>query len=243
MEFTGTEEITSFHRLGDVQLDVQAYELRDGETETGEGNKGSIWPSESDDDLPQARVIPLPSKSLDGIWDTLIFDTAMPTDLLRFLTRMMSMSKTLKMSLKAFNWNRLLLLYGPPGTGKTTLCLALAQKLTIRLGRHFTQAKLVEISSHSLLSKYFSESGKLVAKLFEDIQDMAEDEETLICVLIDEVESLTGVREKSVKGNETNDALRVGYFPTSNSVLVLTPSRQQTSYSQVLTDYGFVRML
>ena len=48
---------------------------------------------------------------------------------------------------------------GPPGTGKTTLCKALSHKLCIRLSDRFTSGQLVEINSHSLFSKWFSEVG------------------------------------------------------------------------------------
>lgn len=88
---------------------------------------------------------------------------------------------------------------------------ALAHKLTIRLGRHFTKGLLVEIDSQALLSKWFGESGKLIGKMFEQVHAMAEDETTVVCVLIDEVETLTGSREKAVNGNEVGDALRVGF--------------------------------
>ncbi len=77
------------------------------------------------------------------------------------------------------------------------------------MGRHFTQGKLVEINCQSLLSKWFSESGKLVGKTFSDIQALADEDETLICVLIDEIESLTGSREKASNSNECSDSLRV----------------------------------
>lgn len=121
-----------------------------------------------------------------------------------------------------------MLLYGPPGTGKTSLwhvlhqftiygvCTniqrsrALAQKLSIRLGKQYRNSKLIEIDSHSLFSKFFGESGKLVGLLFEEIERLLEQEkDTFICILIDEVESLTSARDQVAGHNEPRDGLRV----------------------------------
>ena len=45
----------------------------------------------------------------------------------------------------------------------------------------------MEVNAHSLFSKWFSESGKLVAKLFAKLTEMVEDTDCLVFVLIDEV--------------------------------------------------------
>jgi len=103
----------------------------------------------------------------------------------------------------------MVLLHGPPGTGKTTLCKALAQKLACRMSHMYESAVLVEIHSHSLFSKWFSESGKLVARLFEYIRELVDEPGTLVCVLIDEVESLTSARASAMGGSEPSDAVRV----------------------------------
>jgi pachytene checkpoint protein 2 len=85
----------------------------------------------------------------------------------------------------------------------------LAQKLAIRLGKHFPRSKLVEIQAHTLGSKFFSESGKLVSKMFEGIEAMlVEEEDTFVCVFIDEVETITARREQAITGNEPLDAMR-----------------------------------
>ena len=95
-----------------------------------------------------------------------------------------------------------------PGTGKTSLCRALAHKLAIRLSHRFKCGTLLEIHSHSLYSKWFSTSGKLVSALFSMVRDMVEDDpHSLVCVLIDEVESLASSRNNS-SGSDPSDAMR-----------------------------------
>lgn len=67
---------------------------------------------------------------------------------------------------------------------------------------------LFEINSHSLFSKWFSESGKLVMKMFEQIQEVIEMKSSLVCVLIDEVESIAYARG-NISTNEPSDSVRV----------------------------------
>ena len=47
---------------------------------------------------------------------------------------------------------------------------------------------------------YSPQSGKLVQKMFAKITELIEDTDSLVCVLIDEVESLTAARKASMSG-------------------------------------------
>lgn len=51
----------------------------------------------------------------------------------------------------------------------------------------YSHGKLIEINSHSLFSKWFSESGKLVQRLFGMVTEMVEDESGFVVVLIGEL--------------------------------------------------------
>ena len=79
----------------------------------------------------------------------------------------------------------------------------------------FDYGHLIEINSHSLFSKWFSESGKLVQKMFEVIEDLVNDPRALVCVLIDEVESLAAARNRCYAIHEIScesNSKRTGAF-------------------------------
>uniref|UniRef100_A0AAR2IR83 Pachytene checkpoint protein 2 homolog n=1 Tax=Pygocentrus nattereri TaxID=42514 RepID=A0AAR2IR83_PYGNA len=163
---------------------------------------------EEEEELSAANHWLLPAAELHGIWESLIYEEAIKTHLLDYVSTAIFFSDK-NVDSNLVTWNRVVLLYGPPGTGKTSLCKALAQKLSIRMSGRYSYGQFVEINSHSLFSKWFSESGKLVTKMFQKIQELIDDKEALVFVLIDEVESLTAARNASQAGTEPSDAIRV----------------------------------
>lgn len=82
----------------------------------------------------------------------------------------------------------------------------MAEKLAIRLGK---SVYYLQVNCQALLSKWFSESGKLVKRLFEDVRLICKEyPNDLVVVAFDEIESILVSRETSFKGAEPSDTIR-----------------------------------
>lgn len=76
------------------------------------------------------------------------------------------------------HWRRNSLFVCLTGMYRDTLLTAYSSSV------RYPHSRLLEINSHSLFSRWFSESGKLVQRLFSTVTDMVEDEDTFVVVLI-----------------------------------------------------------
>ncbi|XP_063670551.1 pachytene checkpoint protein 2 homolog isoform X2 [Pan troglodytes] len=228
-DYTWTEFDEPFLTRNVQSVSIIDTELKVKDSQLNEDGPSSENLEEETENLIASNHWVLPAAEFHGLWDSLVYDVEVKSHLLDYMMATLLFSDK-NVNSNLITWNRVVLLHGPPGTGKTSLCKALAQKLTIRLSSRYRYGQLIEINSHSLFSTWFSESGKLVTKMFQKIQDLIDDKDALVFMLIDEVESLTATRNACRAGTEPSDAIRV-----VNAVLTQTDQIKRHSNVVILT--------
>lgn len=222
----------------------------------GKGQKVSFWQADlwihlfrlseqgpecdyldGDEEIPAAEQWELPNVHIKGLWDSIVVAEDIKQKLINYCCSSILFADA-HVDPNIISWNKMILLYGPPGTGKTSLCKALAQKLFVRNSHRYRSGLLFEVNAHSLFSKWFSESGKLVMKLFNHIAEVADDPDSLVVLLIDEVESIVNARSSAQRSGEPGDALRV-----VNAVLTSLDSLKRRANVIVLCTSNMIHAL
>ncbi|RDL36907.1 uncharacterized protein BP5553_06259 [Venustampulla echinocandica] len=198
VEYNGTQTRHVCYSAPGTTIRVQLYTLNTAERVSEEG---SI--------LPQAEIMRLPNVRFSDRWDELVFEEDHKREVIRIVTNILRFSQPSSQGSDDADMSPIIMLHGPPGTGKTSLCEALAQKISIRLSQTYNMTSLVQIKSATLLSKYFSESAKVIEEVFTKLAQMCQEKpDEFLCVLIDEVESLAMSRDTSTRQGECHDSLR-----------------------------------
>ena len=147
----------------------------------------------SDLNLPKGihRIRPLPEAALGALWDSIILDESIKSQLLS--QAMLNFTLRGKVDRSVLPLHGVILLVGPPGTGKTSLARGLAH----RTAESFKGGKfrLLEVDPHTLTSAAMGKTQRAVSELFS--QSIAEAATGgPVIVLLDEVETLAADRLK-----------------------------------------------
>ena len=70
-ECSGDSHESEVYRLQNVELDVQAYQLRGQPEQDGfQQSQHAEEPADNNEDVPKARGLTLPNRELDGLWES-----------------------------------------------------------------------------------------------------------------------------------------------------------------------------
>lgn len=147
------------------------------------------------DDLTRPKGIQrsrrLPDPELGALWNSIIIDGAVKSQLLS--QAVLNFTVRGKVDRSVLPLHGVIFLVGPPGTGKTSLARGLAH----RTAESFPSAtfRLLEVEPHMLTSSALGKTQRAVSELFSQaIAEAAEAGPTV--VLLDEVETLAADRSK-----------------------------------------------
>src|SRR5262245_25601733 len=137
------------------------------------------------------RIRPLPDPALGALWNSIILDEALKSQLVS--QAMLKFALRGKVDRSVLPLHGVILLVGHPGTGKTSLARGLAH----RTAESFKGSKfrLLEVEPHTLTSAAMGKTQRAVSELFS--QSIAEAAMSgPVIVLLDEVETLAADRFK-----------------------------------------------
>jgi AAA+ superfamily predicted ATPase len=137
------------------------------------------------------RSRPLPDPKLGALWESIILDERLKSQLLS--QAMLNFTLRGKVDRSVIPLHGVILLVGPPGTGKTSLGRGLAHRTAESFkGGNF---RLLEVEPHALTSSAMGKTQRAVSDLFsQSISEAAASGPTI--VLLDEVETLAADRSK-----------------------------------------------